>query len=336
MRCQPCRSPRITIPMKYIFLFAGLFAAMFSFGQTPIDTTEEISIGGIRQVITIESKDTDLPILLFLHGGPGGSVMGYSDKFTNKLKEHFIVVQWDQRETGRTLHVNPSPIRLSLELFHHDTHEIILTLLKRFNREKLYLAGHSWGTSLGFHIARQYPSLLYAYIAIGPMVNQVESESIALSLMKERAQKKGNQQAVGELARVKIPFENGEQLYYHRKWLQELAGSRRTLSRQYVEDWAARWLPVFAEASSENLFETSRALGCPVYFVAGKKDYQTNSQLAEKYYLVLTAPRKGFFWFDAGHSIPTSNPGMLQDRIIGTVLPETFTINKPATLITTQ
>jgi pimeloyl-ACP methyl ester carboxylesterase len=321
--------------MKNAFLFVFLSLGICR-AQVPIDTAEEIHIGGIRQFITMEGRDRELPLLLFLHGGPGGSVLDYAEKFSRRLKDHFVVVHWDQRETGRTLDLNPSPVPLSFELFQKDTRELIDTLLKRFHRQKLYLVAHSWGTALGFHIARYYPDLLYAYVPIGAMIDQLGSERIALALMKDIALKKGNEKALAELGNVRIPFEDGRQLYFHRKWLLDLAGSRRVLKQAYVEQWATRWLPVFAEASRENLFHSLPSVACPVYFLAGKKDYQTNSWLAEKYFNTLSAPRKAFFWFDTGHGIPSSDPEGLQSVIIGTVLPETFTIRKPAALISTQ
>ena len=322
--------------MKYLILAAVLMTATLAFAQKPVDQQEEILIGGIQQFITIQSADSTLPLLLFLHGGPGGSVMPYSDKFTHRLQKYFVVVQWDQRETGRTLELNPSPVPLTLELFLRDTQGIIDYLLKKFSREKLYLVGHSWGTALGFHIARTHPELLYAFIPIGPMINQLESERLALASMKEKAAKAGNAVAIAELAEVKVPFETGEQLYYHRKWLQELAGSRRRLSKDYVEAWAATWLPLFSEASKENLFQSLPSIGCPVYFLAGRRDLQTNSSLTEDYYNVLTAPRKDLFWFETGHSIPSSAPSRMQEVIIEKILPETFVIQKPAALISNQ
>jgi pimeloyl-ACP methyl ester carboxylesterase len=316
--------------MKYVSFVVLILTTTFSFAQTAVDTAEEVSIGGIKQFITLEGKDENLPLLLFLHGGPGRSVMSYADRFTDKLKEHFIVVQWDQRETGRTLALNASPVPLSLSVFQNDTYELIQLLLRKFHREKLYLAGHSWGTALGFYIARTHPGLLYAYLPIGPMINQLESERLALALMQEHALKKGNQKEAQELATIHVPFENGEQLYFHRKWLQDLSGSRKQLQKTYVENWASTWLAVFNDASKENLFETLPAISCPVYFFAGKKDLQTNSSITDKYYTFVTAPQKKLFWFDAGHSIPSAQPQRLQEVIIDDILPETFTIQKAA------
>lgn len=311
--------------MRPAILLTAFFSHCLAVAGTPIDVEESVPVGGIQQFITIKGKDSSLPLLLFLHGGPGGSVMRYADTFTGKLQEHFIVVHWDQRETGKTLELNPSPLPLSVSLFQEDAHELIRYLLKRFHRDKLYLVAHSWGTVLGFHIAGKYPGLLYAYIPVGPMINQLESERIALTMMKEVATKTSDAKQLQELSRVRIPFQSGEELYYHRKWLLHFAGSRRRLSRSYVEEWSLRWLKVFNEASSQNLAKDLKQVNCPVYFFTGRKDFQTNAAITEKYHELLTAPRKGLFWFEhSAHAVPTSEPDRFQQLIIEKVLPETI------------
>lgn len=289
--------------------------------QAPIDSLAVLQIGGIRQVISLKGGDTLKPLLLFLHGGPGNSVMHYAQKFTERLQEHFVVIQWDQRDVGKTLALNKSPMPLTVRQFEEDTHALIDTLLKRFDRKKLYLAGHSWGTHPGFYIAFNYPELLHAYLAICPMVNQLESERIILDLMKEKASRTGNKIASRELATVKIPFQNGEQLYFHRKWVIEYMGAKARITKNKVEEWSSTWLPIFVKASKQNLFETSPELKCPVYFFVGRKDFQTNSSITEKYYRHLTAPKKELFWFErSAHSLPTTEPEKLQEIIIEHVL----------------
>jgi pimeloyl-ACP methyl ester carboxylesterase len=289
--------------------------------QTPVDSTGTILIGGIKQFVSIKGRDNTKPLLLFLHGGPGNSVIHYAEKFAKKLQNHFIVVQWDQREAGKTLTLNKSPDPLTIELFENDTHQLIDSLLKRFQQPRLYLVGHSWGTFLGFYIAKNYPELLHAYVAICPMVNQLESERIILALMKEKAGKSGDEIQLKELALVKIPFENGEQLYFHRKWVLNFMGSKAKITKDYVQDWATTWLPVFNEASKDNLLESAPALRCPIYFFVGRKDYQTSSTLTEKYFRMLSAPKKELFWFErSGHSLPTTEPALLQEIIIEKIL----------------
>ena len=325
--------------MKFRLLFLFLACiAITTYCQQSIDTLQELSIGGIRQFISIKGNNRSNPVLLFLHGGPGSSAMSYGDKFTYKLRQHFVVVQWDQRETGRTREANTSTEQLTLSLFERDTKELIDTLLKKFNQRKLYLMGHSWGTALGFQIARTYPELLHAYIPICPMIYQLQSERIILSMMKARASVTGNTKASAQLNDVKIPFENGEQLYYHRKWLQDYNRSRKKdLERIYVENWARTWLLLFNEASAINLMEAAPEIRCPVYFMLGRNDLQTNSTLAHTYYKKLVAPKKSVFWFEhSGHFVPTTEPYLLQDIIIKTVLPETFFDTAPKTAQTSN
>ncbi len=310
---------------KNFLLFSSLFIISFSvFSQRPIDITQILNIGGIKQFVSIKGKNRSSPLLLFLHGGPGNSVMSYAEKFTHKLQEHFVVVQWDQRESGRTLQLNSSPIPLTVDLFKNDTHDLVDALLKQFNQSKLYLVGHSWGTVLGFHMAKHYPNLLYAYIPVCPMIDQLESERIILEKMKANAEQNKNQLAINELSTIKIPFQNGEQLYFHRKWLFHYIGSKTKLSKSHVVSWSAIWLSVFNEASKDNLNESTTALQCPVYFFVGRKDFQTNSVLTESYFEKLEAPRKELFWFEhSAHSVPSSEPGLFQNIIIEKILPNT-------------
>jgi pimeloyl-ACP methyl ester carboxylesterase len=308
--------------MRYFLLF--ILLSNQSFCQIPIDKTEIITIGGIKQYVRIKGKDSSKPLLLFLHGGPGSSVLNKADHITGKLQQHFVVMHWDQRETGETLRLNKSSQPLTLRLFYNDTHDLIDSLLKRFQRPKLYLAGYSWGSALGFYIADKYPELLHAYIAISPMINQWESEKMALGIVKARMGKKAQK----ELASVKIPFENAEQLYYHRKWLYRFDGQKLlslTLPKSFVLAWGVTWFNVWSESCAINLFESLRIINCPVYFFAGEKDYQTNHSITQEYFIKVSAPKKDLFLFtDEGHGLPETDPGLFQDIIIDKILPETF------------
>jgi pimeloyl-ACP methyl ester carboxylesterase len=308
--------------MRYFLLF--ILLSNQSFCQIPIDKFEIITIGGIKQYVRIKGKDSSKPLLLFLHGGPGSSVLNKADHMTGKLQQQFVVVHWDQRETGETLRLNKSSQPLTLRLFYDDTHDLIDSLLKRFQRPKLYLAGYSWGSALGFHIADKYPGLLYAYIGISPVINQWESEKTALEMMRQRMGKKAQK----ELAIVKIPFENAEQLYYHRKWLYRFDGQKLlslTLPKSFVLAWGVTWFNVWSESCTINLFESLRVINCPVYFFAGEKDYQTNHSITQEYFSKVSAPKKDLFLFtDAGHGLPETDPGLFQDIIIDKILPETF------------
>jgi len=291
------------------------------FAQKPIDTTATFYIGGIKQYVTIKGADRQKPLLLFLTGGPGESSIGNSDIFTNKLRQHFIVVEWDQRNCGKTMQLNPSPKQVTLALCKQDTRDIANTLLHKFKRQKLFIFGWSWGTVLGFDLAKQMPGKIYAYFAVSPVIDQLTSERLMLAKMKDKAEKSGNKQALTELATVKIPPQNPEQLFFDRKWMFTLINGR-SMDEQELRnvffDPKMKWMfPLSNEAWSQNLTKELPAVNCPVYFFIGKLDEQTNHTIGEQYFEQIKAPKKQLFLFEkSAHAIPYMEPDLFQEDMI--------------------
>ena len=282
----------------------------------PINKAEAITIGGMQQWIHIKTVDDKLPVLLFFHGGPGNSVMGYADKFTSTLQKYFVVVQWDQRESGKTAKLNSSGKALTVSLMESDAVEMVNYLRSRFSTGKIYLWGHSWGGFLALRVAASHPELLSACIALAPMVNQWESERQTLDWLMDKARTTNNQEAIDELSAVNIPFDNPDQLYYHRKWLL-LSEHKNPVSKKNVRSWGEKWFPMYVEACGINLFETAPEINCPVYFFVGSKDRQTSFVITEAYYKAVKAEKKDLFWFtNSGHSLNLTEPKRLQEIII--------------------
>ncbi|MEK6782955.1 MAG: alpha/beta hydrolase [Bacteroidota bacterium] len=289
-------------------------------GVSSIDSGQAVEIGGIKQWISIKGLNENNPVLLFLHGGPGNSVMSYAERFTNELQKHFVVVQWDQRGSGKTAKLNTSNKPLSVALMEEDALAMINYLRATFSQDKIYLMGHSWGGFLGLTIAAKHPEVLKACIAISPMVYQVESERLSLEWMINKAKEDNNLKALEELASVKIPFQNADQLYYHRNWLALTMGTKLP-SKAYVQVWGKKWLSLFNEASQISFFTIAPEITCPIYFFVGRKDYQTHYKLAEDYFNVLKADKKQLFWFaDSGHNLNLSEPKQFQEIIIKEIL----------------
>lgn len=303
-----------------VLCFLAMAQTAFGAPKGSVDTAYAIPVGGINQWLSIKGADQSSPVLLFLHGGPGNSVISYADKFTSSLQRHFLVVQWDQRESGHTAELNPSDKPLTVAQMEDDAMEVIRYLKKRFKKQRIYLMGHSWGGFLGLEIAAHHPEVLEAYIAVCPMVFQTESEKASLKWMIGQAKLANNKNALNDLGKVHIPFQNGEDLYYHRGWLQHFLG-KKFPDKEFVLNWSEKWLTLFNEASRINFFEEAPAIECPIYFFAGGKDYQTYYRLTEDYYNQVRAKKKMFFLFaNSAHNLPTSEPDRLQDTIIREVL----------------
>lgn len=321
--------------MKKTLLFVLLFILLHSFAckaqsnQGPeiasishkMDTLLTPEIGGIKQVMEIKTDDSNKPVLLFLSGGPGSSMMPAADKFTNLLKNRFTIVQWDQRDAGKTLALNPSPSQPSVEQMEKDTYQVVSFLTKELHKEKIYLLGSSWGNVLGFHMVKSHPELLHSYFAVNPVISQLTSEKELLSILKIHF--RGDTLASKELASVTIPFKTDEDLFYIRKWLFYKEGKSYVLSNEFKTGflkWSATWSPVWNEVMNIDLPKTLKKVDCPIYFLVGKNDIQTSTEVTENYFKGLKAPRKDLFLFEnSGHQIHKDESEKFQKVIIQTL-----------------
>ena len=140
--------------------------------------------------------------------------------------------------------------------------------------------------------------------------------------MRDRAQEVNNMEEINDLSRVRIPFENDEQLYYHRKWLAIWMG-QKPASKPYVEAWSKTWLNLFNEASQVNFLVDAPEIRCPIYFFVGSNDYQTYFKLTEDYFNRVKADKKELFWFaNSAHLVNLTEPGKMQEIIIQQILPK--------------
>lgn len=114
--------------------------------NTKIYEENFIFINGIEQWITIKGERSK-PVILFVHGGPGSPISPYSDILYKDLEKDFIIVQWDQRGSGRTFgknspeeltpeYLNENP--LSLDLMANDGIELSKYLLKYLGKKKSF------------------------------------------------------------------------------------------------------------------------------------------------------------------------------------------------------
>jgi pimeloyl-ACP methyl ester carboxylesterase len=314
-------------------LIAVLLAALAPFlvchaqtveGQAPkknvvvLDQILTPEIGGLKQAVEIKTDDASRPVLLFLSGGPGSSMMNNGASFTAILKTRFTIVQWDQRDAGKTLKLNRSPTQPSVKQMEEDTYEVIQFLRRQLKQDKIYLVGSSWGNVLGFSIVRNHPELLHAYFASNPVISQLASEKNLLLVLKDHF--KDDPVAREELSQVTIPFTRDMDMFFLRKWLFVKEGKKFALSEDFkngFSQWTSTWSPVWNEVMLIDLPVTLKTVKCPIYFLVGKNDIQTSTRIATAYFETLKAPKKGLFSFDnSAHQIHQEEPEKFQQRII--------------------
>jgi len=108
-----------------------------------IDTLQAIDVNGSQQWLLIRASDPSNPVLLYLHGGPGHSLIPFAHVASSFLTDRFTVVYWDQRGAGLSFAAADPPETLSVRQLVLDTLSVTKYLETRFNQKKIYLLGHS-------------------------------------------------------------------------------------------------------------------------------------------------------------------------------------------------
>jgi pimeloyl-ACP methyl ester carboxylesterase len=336
--------------MKIIFgiLIISLLLILFLPSRTPriegsnsIAAIQKIELGGINQFIMLRGKNVNNPILLFLHGGPGYSQISFARKYQKEQEESFIVVNWDQRGSGMSYSNNIPNESMNREQFIEDTNELIEYLCKRYNKEKVYLVGHSWGSELGMYVVDRYPERIAAFISVGQLVHGAKNESLSYDYTLERAKKENNEKALADLLRIgKPPYKNFlSDMMVQRKWLKEYGGAEKKVntlkdivvasifSLEYKGIDGIK-LAIGSKFSADTMFSSTLEkvdimsdipkVKVPVYFCVGKYDYNTPSELTKEYYEQLVAPEKELIWFEESAHFPHfEEPKKFNEIVLG-------------------
>jgi pimeloyl-ACP methyl ester carboxylesterase len=306
-----------------------------------IATLEKVTLGGSEQWITIRGHDVNKPVLLYLGiGGPGAGGMPANAMMFRALEEHFVVVNWDQPGTGKSYGAVPIA-SLTVDRFVADAHELTELLRARFQQEKIYVFGLSWGTILGIKLVQQYPELFYAYVGNGQMVNTTENDRLGYELALQLADEWDEPRTFDTLRRNGPPPYDGAGMAlkyaaYNNVLFRHMDSPTLDLVLLLVPHFAREYglvdrvnfarglldsFPVVYAQLHELDFETQAAqLDLPVYFLVGHEDVNAMASLVERYYNGLQAPHKELIWLASGHG---ATPEELTDALVNKVLAQT-------------
>jgi len=296
-----------------------------------ISSKEFIQINGAKQFILIRGNNIDNPIFLYIHGGPGTSELPLLTHYNKDLENHFIVVYWEQRATGKSYSRKIAEETHTVSQFVEDGYELSKYLKKRFDKEKIIICGHSWGTIVSTQLAIKYPDLYLAYIGIGQLVDMKKGEQLSFNFTMSKAYEANNEKAINKLHAINNPpyltIEDNprwfKQLKAERKWLTYFGGEfynqkdYRLFTKVYLKskDYSVFDMIKFAQGSlfslkrlwpeimEINLLNGFTDFKIPVYLIQGKYDYNSPSQLVEEYFNKIKAPEKELLLFEkSGHS----------------------------------
>lgn len=310
-------------------------------GPQSINTLQQVELGGQKQWISIRGTDVNNPVLLFLHGGPGSANIAKLRFQCPELEEHFVVVNWDQRNAGKSYSPLFQKQTLTLDQLRQDTHQLVLYLRERFGGRKIYLLGFSWGTVLGLWTAYDYPEDIQAYISVAQVVSYPQAEKISLVHVQQVASDLNDTVAIKELAGIDPAYQNEDwysQLMIERKWLLKYGGVYHTADSYMHELWMMLKAPEYSfvnvalwplssnqamqtmlpELMSLDFFEKVHEIEVPVYFLVGRYDYNEPFELTQSFYEQIQAPQgKQLIWFeDSAHDLFFDQPEKVVEELV--------------------
>ena len=313
--------------------------------ENSIAQITDIEINGVKQRILIRGKDLSNPVLLHLHGGPGGPDRPLMNK-DNNLEDFFTVCYWDQRGAGASYSKTIPIETMTQDQIIKDGIEVSKYLLHHFKKEKLYLEAHSWGTLFGIQMVFREPDLFYAYFGIGQGANSLKSEQLSYDFVYKSAKEANDNKTINELKKIGRPPYSTDS-----EWIKNILTERKVLKKYEGPDSKKKrsmfsiykdfiFYPEYSvsdklkalkgspfsqkhlwpEAKRTNLFENTTKFKIPIYIFQGKYDLSTVTSVSKEYFDTIEAPQKQYYCFDRSAHWPHINEFEKYKSIIKTIV----------------
>lgn len=287
---------------------------------------ETVTIGGVPQSVWFRGLSHSSPALILLHGGPGATEAPLFRYFNATLEQHYLVIYWEQRGTGRSFSSDIPPESMTIERFVRDLDELVELVERRFGQDKVVLLGHSWGTVLGTLYAARYPEKVAAYVGVAQIANMRTGRRLSYDFALSEAQERRNSKALTELEKIgPPPYASVDDLLAVESWTERFGGVNHADLSTAKLIWTAlgtdeanlidlvkfgqgnrfSLTQLEGEISQVDLTEHYRSFAVPIIFLLGHYDRHIPSELAEQYFTTIQAPCKRLVWFEqSAHNPP--------------------------------
>lgn len=296
-------------------------------------TNKYIELNGSKQNIMIMSTDYGNPVLLIVHGGAGMPDRPLVKEYSSELAEHYTVVCWDQRGSG----LSYKPGKLTVDIILSDLKALTEYLLKEYGKEKIYLAGHSWGSYLGARFVYMYPEYIEYYIGTGQKVSSIASEIDEYNFLKDIAAEKNAKTMLRLLGHFGEPeeyrYKNADtaaklyvmaMVFLYGGYFGRNGPSMGKYMTEYVKIFSKHYgkkLPAYLlglvkslillnpEMEFNDTVSPITELKVPVLLISGEEDMVCPAPTAERWFNSLTAPKKEFVKIkNASHMVNFEKP----------------------------
>jgi proline iminopeptidase len=320
--------------------------------ETPGSIAElsSVTLGGNEQWMEIRGASEDAPVILYISGGPGQSDLALSRAMLQPLEQDFVIVLWDQRGNGLS-YASFDRGAMTLDRAIADTVELTKYLRDRFDEEKIYVLGESWGTTLAVLAAQQHPELFHALISSGQMVSQLQTDRIIYEDLLAWADENDSALATqlrdfgpppyGNLWAYGVVMENYGHIEGEYDPPQAAVDRLESADVGFWGMMGSEYSPINKANIFRGLIDTFdvmypqlqaidfrqdvRVLNVPIYIFDGEHELRGRRELVYEWFDLLRAPDKRMYTFeDGGHSVALEHADDLHRILLEEILPATY------------
>ena len=298
-----------------------------------LDYSENVEVNGSIQNIRVRAAKKGLPVILFLHGGPGVCDRHNILRDHSDLAEDFTLVCWDQRGSGKSYTPDIKKSIPKVADYVDDVEFMLEYLTGKFGVRKVAMVGHSWGSIIGVLAAARRPDLLFVYVGEGQFVDGDRNEEGSYRFCLEEAKRRGDKKALAALekgAPVDGVYPDNKSMMTQRDCLSRYGGAIHGGKQGLVKgllmpllktkEYSLADIVKYAQGATYltdvmwpdvvgQRLSAIKSLDVPVVITQGRHDYNTPSAIAKEWFDALSAPAKKWVWFEnSAHSPDVEEP----------------------------
>ena len=302
-----------------------------------VAVSTKVNVGDARLHLEVRGERATAPVLVWIHGGPGGAERPLFRILNGDLEHHFLVAYYDQRGAGLSFDPDASVARLTIAQHVADLDRVIEDLRLRYHRRRVLLVGHSWGAALGLIYAHAHPEKVLGIVGVAPAVAFGEQARREYAYDFSEATRRGDRRSLDELAAIgPPPYAEAAPLLRLQRVTERYGGVAfrpqnraalvvGALMRGIVTPWEIVRIVQGNQRSLEamhtqllalDLRRQLQSIDVPVFFL-GRHDHHTDAELAAEYLASLQAPMKATVWFErSAHDIPFDEPEAFNRQVM--------------------
>jgi len=301
-----------------------------------IDEEFHVQSGGAELYMKVRGQDINKPVLLYLHGGPGeaNGPLLFQAYAGPELEKHFVVGYLHQRNTCMS---PEAPVEsLTINHFIEDVDNVVTFLKEKFQQDKIFLLGHSFGGGLGILYLLEHEDNIDKFVCAGGAFSTTSIEENGYQTVMELSQKVNNQEAITKLKSVGPPpyetFQEG--MVWRLLGMNILEEMNEGMTKNFqiskvmsitgIENFDPEWQKksmviantMWHELATIDLEDKVQNISIPMLLITGGKDIMVPFRILKKSYENYGGQKEYVILEESNHLMFIDEPGLFVSKVI--------------------